>query len=265
MEIPGDRERLQRLVMGASLAAWLALAALQWQAARRLPDALCSAATASFLNADWMVSTSLSWLLMATAMMLPLTLPAVAHIRRSALTRRRTGATALFLLAFLGQWLLAGLLLEGGMRALRDPAATRGDAVGPGVLAVAAAALAVAVWHASPAYQRLLNRCHAHRPLAVFGGRAHADAVMTGVRYAGRCIVMCGPLMFLTLLLPHWHLAAMIVAALLITSARLDPPGPPVWRLRGLGGLFRWCRWTFFKTSRSPWRIPTTPPIRRQR
>lgn len=259
-----DRDRLWQLAAGASLAAWLALAASHWQASSRLPDALCSATVASFLDTDWVMSTILSWTLMTTAMMLPLTLPAVEYIRRGTLARRRALMTALFLSAFLCTWLVAGLLLELGMRFIAVPVSQRSDTGRLGALPVIAAALVVAVWHASPAYQRLLNRCHAHRPLAVFGGHAHADAVMTGVQHAARCIFMCGPLMSLTLLLPDWHLASMIIAAVLITSARLDPPGPPGWRFRGLGGIILWCRWTFLKTPRSPWRISSTVPIRRQ-
>ena len=245
-----DRQLAARLrvhVLGASAAAWILMLAWPAWSGEALPASLCSAANAanaanaggagsgSWLTPDWLVSTGLGWMLMVVAMMLPMSIPALAHIRLGTFAHARWRAMALFLAGYGATWLMAGWAMRALEMLLRDATT---DLRLP---ALAAAVLALA-WQASPAKQRCLNRCHAHPPLAAFGWRAARDALALGLRHGGWCVGSCWALMLLVLLLPQGHVAGMAAAAVLMFSERLDPPRPPAWRLRGLTPVSLWLR-----------------------
>ncbi|GAB2920175.1 hypothetical protein GCM10027093_68600 [Paraburkholderia jirisanensis] len=170
---------------------------------------------------------------MIAAMMVPMTMPALSHIRVSTFSSRRSRATALFLLGFAATWLIPGL----AMKALQS--ALTGAAASPfGTAAVTA--LVACIWQASPFKQRCLNGCHRHSPLSAFGLRADLDALRLGVAHGLSCIGTCWALMLLTLLLPDWHLSAMAAVAVLVFCERLDAPRPPTWEIRGLRTACQW-------------------------
>jgi predicted metal-binding membrane protein len=172
------------------------------------------------------------WLLMLTAMMLPILTPALWHIRASSFTHRRARASALFLAGYGAVWMVAGIVLSAcGLAAIllsRQP-----------YTAAAAVLPIAAVWQFSPARQRCLNRCHAHREIAAFGAAADLDAVRFGVTHGGWCAGSCWALMLLPMLLPRGHAIAMAAVAILIFGERLEQPSSPCWRVRGLGRLQR--------------------------
>ncbi|PCE30700.1 DUF2182 domain-containing protein [Burkholderia ubonensis] len=224
-------------VLGASAAAWIAIAASSLGFGQGgLSDALCSSTQrATWLTAGWMLSASRGWLLMIVAMMGPMTLPAIVHIRVSTFASRRWRAVSLFLLGFMAVWVMAGLAMTALETAVRDAMA---NSYGPAALA----ALVACVWHVSPFKQRCLNRCHAHRPLSPFGLKADVDALRLGLRHGLWCVGTCWALMLATVLLPGWQLAAMAVVSALAFCERLDPPRMPAWRLRGLPTAGLWLR-----------------------
>ena len=98
-------------VLGASLVAWVVLAA-GLGSGREALQALCSTTALPWLRPNWALSSAVGWLVMLGAMMLPLTLPTLAHVWRTSLARRRRRAVALCLCAYLAIWLLAGLAIE---------------------------------------------------------------------------------------------------------------------------------------------------------
>ncbi|MBN3853232.1 DUF2182 domain-containing protein [Paraburkholderia sp. Ac-20340] len=214
-------------VLGASLAAWITLAALSWRSAQGLPDFLCSVTPLPWLTPGWFVSASLGWLLMIVAMMAPMTLPAIAHIQVSVFAQRRGRATLIFLVGFAAIWLIPGLAISALARAF---SAMTAGGYGPAALAL----LIAGIWQCSPLRQGFLNRCHTHRPLAAFGLRADVDALRLGLAHGSWCIGTCWAWMLLTAMLPAWHLLLMPLVALLAFCERLDAPRPPAWRVRGL-------------------------------
>ena len=230
-------------VLGASVAAWILM--LGWPAwsGDALPASLCSAGSAAWLTPDWLVSAGLGWLLMVVAMMLPMSIPALAHIRLSTFAQDRRRAIALFLGGYGALWLMAGWAMKAIEMLVRNAAT---DLHLP---ALAAAAVLALVWQVSPAKQCCLNRCHAHPPLAAFGWPAARDALALGLRHGVWCVGSCWALMLLVLLLPQGHVAGMVAAAVLMFSERLDPPRPPAWRLRGLRPVSLWlrCEWAWRK------------------
>jgi predicted metal-binding membrane protein len=173
-----------------------------------------------------------AWVLMLVAMMAPLTVPALHHIRLTSLARRRGRAIAAFLSGYGAVWMGCGLLFEAIERATIS--------VSPrSYVPATVAAFAALAWQASPFKQICLNRCHRNRPIAVFGLEADLDAFCFGVTLGAWCVGGCWALMLLPILLPQGHMAAMAASAVLIFCERLEDPGPPRWQLRGLGRASR--------------------------
>jgi predicted metal-binding membrane protein len=168
------------------------------------------------------------WALMVAAMMPPLIVRPLLHVRAQSLARRRTRAVLLFGAGYGSVWLAAGLVLQ--------PLAWMLASLAPSApwFGVAAAALLALLWQVSPAKQVCLNGCHRQPALAAFGLTADLDTLGFGVGHALWCVGTCGPLM---LLAESVHtstglLVAMPVAAVFVLAERFEPPGPFVWRLR---------------------------------
>ncbi|MHA6785014.1 copper chaperone [Pseudonocardia saturnea] len=167
-------------------------------------------------------SRAAGWLLMLAAMMSPLLVGPVRHVRDRSFARRRARAVTLFLAGWTAVWTVAGAGLL----------AVSGVAGGEPVAAWAAVVVAVG-WQASPAKQRSLNRVHAHPELPAFDRAADVGALRFGVAHAVWCVGTCWALMLLTLLVPYGQLAVMAAVTLWLAAERLDPPSPVRWRLRG--------------------------------
>ena len=167
------------------------------------------------------------WALMLVAMMSPLVISELHHIRFTSLARRRARSIALFAAGYGGVWMLCGTVLTGGeLVAL---------AVAPGSYVPAiVAGLVASLWQASPLKQHCLNKCHGNRPLRAFGLQADLDAFRFGWTRGVWCIGSCGALMLFLLLLPEGHLVAMAAVAVLVFCERLEDPEPPGWKMRGL-------------------------------
>ena len=160
--------------------------------------------------------------LMVGAMMTPLLLGPLRHLRERSFADRRPRATLLFVAGYAGMWALGAAGLE--IAALAARAASS--------LPLGLAALAALLWQLSPAKQLCLNACHRRPALAAFGASADRDAFLFGLFHSVACFGACWALMLLAFSIRYGHLAAMIAIALFVAAERLERPGPLDWRLR---------------------------------
>jgi predicted metal-binding membrane protein len=234
MQHAARRGELWLLLMGATiLVAWLLLifaggafslpafcSAQGWSA----PPLSASFELALLLNSPGQLATG--WALMVIAMMLPLAIAPLWHVRQRSFARRRGRSTALFVAGFVAVWVVAGIVLQTVALLARwmmpQPLACLG-------LAIAAALL----WQVSPAKQWCLNRCHRRPPLAAFGFAADFDAFAFGVRNGAACAGVCWALMLAMLLTAQGQLAAMIIVTLFSLAEAIEDPAPLAWRWRG--------------------------------
>jgi hypothetical protein len=145
-----------------------------------------------------------NWVLMSTAMMLPLMRDPLRWVASRGFYGRRHRSIAWSLAAFLGVWALAGV-----------PAAwlRTFEWVHEPLLPVGAFCVA-AVWNLAPSRDRALAYCHLTSPLAPAGIDADRDCAQFGARLGGACVVTCWPLMLACTLTGH-SLPAMVGGALL--------------------------------------------------
>lgn len=222
----GDRQRVRKALIAATALAWIVLI---WTATRQAPHGHAAHVHGS-PTATYFVAAA-NWLLMLAAMMAPVLGDAIEFVRGHGLARRRSRSTLLFLGGYAAIWTVAGA----AMRAL----AMTTDAVALTSVGAAAILILVLGWQCSPLKQACLNRCHARPELAAFGPRADVDAFRYGAVHGFWCIGSCWVWMFLPLLLPGGHLAAMAAATFVIFCERLDRPARPAWRIRGFGAASR--------------------------
>jgi predicted metal-binding membrane protein len=182
------------------------------------------------LNAP--ATLALGWLLMLTAMMTPLIVAPLRHVRDRSFARRRARAMLLFVAGYIAVWMVAGVPLQAlalvVQSSVLDPLACLG-------LGAAAATL----WQVSPAKQWCLNRCHRRPQLAAFGLPAERDALGFGLSHGAACIGACWALMALPLLFEQGQVLAMTAVAGFVFAERLERPAPLEWRWRGLGKALR--------------------------
>jgi predicted metal-binding membrane protein len=169
---------------------------------------------------------AMGWALMITAMMPPLILQPLRHVRDRSLARRRGYAMASFSAGYAAVWMATGAVLD--LLALACRLAM------PGTGVVLAGGLVIAIlWQVSPAKQRCLNACHRRPSLAAFGMRAECDAFAFGFTHGTWCVGACWALMLLPLLVGQWHLPVMMAVGLFLFGERFERPAPLAWRLRG--------------------------------
>jgi predicted metal-binding membrane protein len=176
-------------------------------------------------------SLAQTWTLMLVAMMSPVLIPAILHVRLQSFHDRRHRSVGLFVAGYAVVWLPAGALLlalelSGALFARQLPL-------------IAATAAAATIWQFSPAKQYCLNRSHAYVSLAPFGFAADRDAFCFGVTHATWCVGSCWGLMMWPMLLPEGHVAAMAAVSLFIFSECLEHVAPPRWSCRLSGKLLR--------------------------
>jgi predicted metal-binding membrane protein len=233
------REAWLVVVGSACLVAWSMLAFDQ--SGLTMP-ALCSATTpwpgprspsfdlALVLNSP--AKLAADWALMVAAMMLPLVVAPLRHVRDRSFARRRARATLLFVAGYATVWMVAGVGLQAMALAVLWAA--------PAPLAGLGFAAATAIsWQVSPAKQWCLNGCHRQPQLAAFGAAADRDAFNFGLTNGASCTGTCWALMWLTLFVGHGHVVAMLTVALFAFAERLESPAPLRWRWRGPGKALR--------------------------
>lgn len=169
---------------------------------------------------------------MLVAMMSPVLIPPVRHIRLRSFTHRRARSIVLFVTGYAAIWMALGGVLLGIELAVASFAPQS-------YLPAAATILVALVWQFSPIKQRCLNRCHAHRELAAFGAAADFDALRFGMTHGIWCAGSCWALMLFPMLLLRGHMVVMATVAVVIFSERVELPGPPCWRWRGPSRVVR--------------------------
>lgn len=191
-------------------------------------------------------SLAAGWALMLVAMMSPVLIQPVHHIRVRSFADRRARAIGLFIAAYAAIWIAVGAGLAAASLAAASLAAAslaNGWSASSSYLPAIVGLLIAFVWQCSPVKQRCLNRCHLHPELAAFGAAGDGDAIRFGATHGIWCAGSCWALMLFPMLLPMrlpgGHLVAMAAVTVLIVSERLEPPRLPSWRLRGLGKATR--------------------------
>ena len=180
---------------------------------------------ASHPSTENVVGLLIGWALMLTAMMAPLLIPALRHVRARSLRSRRWRAVSLVTVAHAAVWTVGGIVLLAVASALRS-------VTGHADLAMLLGLIAALTWQLSPLKQHCLNMHCAHPPISSFGSAADRDALRFGSTHAAWCLGSCWALMLVSLLAPAWHVAVMLVVSVWMWVEPLDRPERPTWRLR---------------------------------
>ena len=207
---------------GPALAALVARLAHVCGAHQAVVDAGLPASHASTENVARLL---IGLALMLTAMMAPLLIPALRHVRARSLRSRRWRAVSLVTVAHAAVWTVGGIVLLAAASALRS-------VTGQPDLAVLLGLVAAQTWQLSPLKQYCLNRHCAHPPISSFGSAADRDALLFGGTHAVWCLGSCWALMLVSLLAPAWHVAVMLVVSVWMWAEPLDRPERPTWRVR---------------------------------
>jgi predicted metal-binding membrane protein len=145
-----------------------------------------------------------NWLVMSTAMMLPLMREPIRWVASRGFYTRRHRSIALFLIAFLGAWGVAGLL-PAWLRSF-DWAHEPGFSV--------ASFCTAAVWTMTSHRDRALAYCHWTAPIAPSGREGDRDCLRFGACLGVACVITCWPLMLACTLTGH-NIVAMVGGAIL--------------------------------------------------
>jgi predicted metal-binding membrane protein len=164
--------------------------------------------------------------LMIAAMMLPLIIAPLRHVRDRSFARQRARATILFAAGYGVMWMIAAIVLQLIAVAARWAAPTP-------LLCFALGVATAIVWQVSPTKQWCLNRCHRRPHLAAFGAAADRDAFDFGLTNGASCAGSCWALMLPTLLIGQGQMLGMIAVTLFIFAERLEGPAQLKWRWRG--------------------------------
>lgn len=185
-----------------------------------------------FLAMNPPVPLAMGFAVMLVAMMAPVLIAPICHIRLRSFRSRRTRSVALFVPAYAALWMALGfaLLMIGVTVSWIAPRSY----LPAGVVAIVAL-----IWQTSPIKQRCLNACNGQVELAAFGAAADYSVVRFGLVHAIWCAGSCWALMLFPMVLTRGHLPAMAAVTLLISAERLEPPALVRWRWRGLGRVAR--------------------------
>jgi predicted metal-binding membrane protein len=235
--IPDTRDAalVRNIVLSLSVLGWLCiLANVGGLAGLHDPGAMGDAMSspAMLLAMHPPAALAAGWALMLLAMMSPVLIPDIRHIRLQSLKRHRARVTLLFVAGYAAVWMAVGAVLLAVSLWL-------GMAMPGSYLPAIAVLLLALVWQMSPFKQRSLNRCHALPEMPAFGKEAAIAALRSGVVRGMWCVGSCWLLMLLPLVLHRDHLVVMIAVTVLILGERLEPPAAPAWRWRGPAKLTR--------------------------
>jgi len=196
-------------------------------------DALpLTASFAMFVRMNQPGSLPAGWVLMLVAMMSPVLISPIRHIRLACFVHRRARMTTLFVVGYAVIWVATGiplLLVELGVQFLKPASYIPGSVI----------AIVGMIWQCSPMKQHCINGCHSQAPLSAFGVAADSDALRFGVVHGFWCAGSCWAWMLFPMVLPQGHLPAMVAVSVLVWIERLEPSGPARWHWRGVDRAFR--------------------------
>ncbi|WP_442870123.1 copper chaperone [Bradyrhizobium sp. CCBAU 45394] len=170
-----------RFVILPSALAWAIILALPFFGG---PTDICTARSSGQDIVSRYLVPQLLWLLMISAMMVPLAAPQIKILAARSRTARRGRSVVLFLLGFVSLWMCAGLCLTIVADIIGWPRS--GDRMGLSALYFTAA-----MWQLSDLKRRALNRCHHVAPARSLGRTADRDAFRNGVLHARYCVSSC--------------------------------------------------------------------------
>jgi predicted metal-binding membrane protein len=174
----------------------------------------------------------IGWGLMVVAMMLPKLLVPIQGIYIQSLKRFRFVCATLFVLGYLGAWMVAGVFLVAiiiGFNLWLPMSFIPALCIG----------LVALVWQFSPIKQRFLNLGHDHRNLPAFGWPALTAALEYGVMHGVWCIGAGWALMLFPMLLPQGHNVAMLLVTFIMLSEHMENPKYPKWNFNLRLRLFK--------------------------
>lgn len=186
--------------LGLCAAAWLLIL---WRAGETILNI-----PASHLHSGHGMSTELSgeqiawsiqsfwWLVMVVAMMFPMVLDPIRITAARSLWRRRHRAIAVFLVGYVGIWIMFGF----GASLLSAFVAQTGFR--PDMVAGVAFGIAL-IWQITPVRRRAVTGCHRTLPISPFGWRADGDCLRYGWIIGSSCLVSCWALMLACMLSGH--------------------------------------------------------------
>lgn len=183
----------------------------------RMPD-ICTSTPQLFSRQ--FISMSIDWCLMIIAMMLPLLKEQTQHVASRMPSTMRSTAIQWFLLAYVLQWLLTGLLIYvlaySSFNSLPDltgqinmPSAWRT------ALPVFGFALA-ACWVCSPMRRNAQLACSRTIPMRIHGWGARTDSLHYGILSGNFCLRTCWAPMLALMLAQHGLFLMLLVASLLV-------------------------------------------------
>lgn len=170
------------------------------------------------VSAGAFLTSVVLWSIMATAMMLPTTVPAARSIALNGKWNRRQRGQLLFATGYLAVWSVAGLAVLTVGWLVVPPAAV--PLTVAGMLAIAAA------WESTRWKRLCLRACHRVRSIPPDGRAADEACVREGLRNGVWCVGACGPMMTAMALAPHawWLMLALsgVVAAEKLVTKGVD-------------------------------------------
>jgi predicted metal-binding membrane protein len=239
-----SQDRALSPVLGVCAAAWLVIAT---GAGDGFAPMLCRSPSTAFAErvnetvaaaGAWTVfgARSLGWLAMIAAMMWPLTLGPIRHVRARSFPWRRGRAVAEFLSGYSSLWLIVGLaaaplsLVIGSL-----------DPIAADRLTVVVFLVAIG-WQFTGHKAQALLRCHATTPLRAYGAGADIDCVAFGFRHGVQCAGSCWALMLAAMLAtPALPAMGSISAFVMLERAYRRPIAwPLVLLLSGLASSSIW-------------------------
>jgi predicted metal-binding membrane protein len=181
------------------------------------------------LGESWSAS-SIDWLVMVVAMMLPVVLGSARVVAARSLWGRRHRAIGGFLIGYLGVWLAVGFAVAAaGLAVVHLVGET------PSVVS-AAGFLVAAAWQLTAFKQRALRSCHRKPILALRGWAADEDCIRYGLFIGSRCVFSCWALMLACTLSGHSIISMAGVSFLAVSERYTFRPDRAlsIWVLGGL-------------------------------
>lgn len=182
---------------GVALLAWVAVLGYHAVAAMSLPapPEMAHQGMQTRSTAPGFLQSTVLWIVMATAMMLPTALVEARFIALNGKWSRRQRGPALFAAAYLTVWWAVGVAVSAAIWSL-GPEATS-------LWALSAVLGAAAGWESTRWKRHLLLGCHRLRAIPPTGRKADRACLAEGLRNGVTCVGACGPMMVSMAVVPH--------------------------------------------------------------
>ena len=220
---------LAALLLGATVFAWIGVIR---------SDAMMMMPTMEPLSAGAMLTFTLEWGVMMTAMMLPSAAPMILLYAGAGRRQRESGEHVIpaeaFAATYLVLWLLTGVpvyLAWDGVGNLAARSATFAAAI---PYAIAATLLAAGIYQFSPAKLACLRQCEAPADFLMRQWRSgYGGSLRLAAAHAAYCIGCCWALMVILVVGGAMSLPWVLVIALVVFAEKVLPGGERTARIAG--------------------------------